>query len=216
MGDTVAGIALPDREAELVEELQAGSEQAFRELLALYEEPIHNFVFRLLDDPSDAPDVTQEVFLKVFRHIGDFRGQSSLKTWIYRIAVNEASNLRRWFSRHRRSELSLNYDERGRYGVADLVCDTQETQFDRLLRRERMRAVEEALSGLKECFRAAVVLRDIEGLSYEEIAEILQVSLGTVKSRILRGREALKNSLQPLVAKPAPHTCALETVEERS
>ncbi len=196
MGDTVAGIAIPDREMELVEELREGSNRAFQALVSRYQEPVYNVVFRLLDDPSEASDVTQEVFLKVFRHIGSFRGQSSLRTWIYRIAVNEASNLRRWFSRHRRRELSLEDAEPGRPGLADLLTDSQETQFDFVLRRERRRQVEAALAEVPENFRAPVVLRDIEGLSYEEIAEALRISLGTVKSRILRGREALKQSLR--------------------
>jgi RNA polymerase sigma-70 factor (ECF subfamily) len=213
LGDTVAGIAFPDRELELIEELQEGSERAFEILITLYQEPIYNFVFRLLEDPADAPDVTQEVFLKVFRNIRKFRGDSSLKTWIYRIAVHEASNLRRWFWRHSREEFSL--DELGARSVRwlDRLADPQQTQYERVLRRERRQAVETALAGVKECFRAAVVLRDIEGLSYEEIAEILQVSLGTVKSRILRGREALKQRLEPLVAASGTRCCVLETVK---
>ena len=214
MGDTVAGIAFPDRELELVEELREGSEGAYDTLISLYQEPIYNFVFRLLENPADAPDVTQEVFIKVFRHIGEFRRDSSLKTWIYRIAVNEASNLRRWFARHRRWEFPLEDGERG--SMADLLADPQEDQFEQVLRRERIEAVEKALSQVKGCFRVAVVLRDIEGLSYEEIADVLQVSLGTVKSRILRGREALKASLQPLVAREAERFCALEAVERRA
>lgn len=213
MGDTVAGIAFPDRELELIEELQEGSERAFEVLITLYQEPIYNFVFRLIDDPADAPDVTQDVFLKVFRNIRQFRGESSLKTWIYRIAVREASNLRRWFGRHSREEFSL--DELGErsFRWLDRLADPQQTQYERVLRRERRQAVETALAGVKECFRAAVVLRDIEGLSYEEIAEILQVSLGTVKSRILRGREALKQRLEPLVAASGARCCVLETVK---
>ncbi len=198
MADIVATLALPDQDAELIEELRAGSDQAFATLISVYQRPIYNFVFRLLEDPADAPDVTQEVFVKVFRKIGDFRGECSLKTWIYRIAVNEASNLRRWFSRHRRHELSLDERETGSPALADALADSQETQYERVLRLERMRAVQKALSQVKESFRVAVVMRDIEGLTYEEIAEVLKVSLGTVKSRILRGREALKQRLLAL------------------
>ena len=213
MADIVAGFALPDEEAELIAELREGSERAFVSLLSLYERPIYNFVFRLLEDPADAPDVTQEVFLKVFRNIGEFRGECSLKTWIYRIAVNEASNLRRWFWRHRCRELSLEDHEEGRPAVADLLADPQETQYEQVLRRERLQAVETALSQVKDTFRIAVVLRDIEGLSYEEIAEILQVSLGTVKSRILRGREALKQRLAVLVGDRSVEALRPATVE---
>jgi RNA polymerase sigma-70 factor (ECF subfamily) len=217
LADIVAGFAVVDQDAGLIEDLRAGSDRAFATLLSLYQRPIYNFVFRLLDDPADAPDVTQEVFLKVFRNIGDFRGDCSLKTWIYRIAVNEASNLRRWFCRHRRNEVSLDDGPQGRIGFAGTLPDRRESQYEHVLRQERMRAVEVALSQIKESFRVPVVLRDIEGLTYEEIAEILQVSLGTVKSRILRGREALKQKLSALSPENAPGRnmvpCALEVVE---
>lgn len=195
MADIVAGFALPDQDAELLAELRAGSEQAFASLLATFERPIYNFLHRLLEDPEDAPDVTQEVFLKVFRNIRNFRGECSLKTWLYRITVNEAFNRRRWFSRHRRRETSLEEREEGSPSVADLLSDPRENQYEQLLRLERKQAVERALAEIQETFRAVVVMRDIEGLSYEDIAEILQTPLGTVKSRILRGREALKQKL---------------------
>lgn len=213
MADIIAGFALPDQDLELIEDLREGSEQAFAALLSAYERPVYNFVYRLLEDPSDAPDVTQEVFLKIFRNIGDFRGECSLKTWIYRIALNEAFNLRRWFSRHRRREVSLDEGAEGRAELAATLADPQETQYEQVLRQERMRAVETALARVKESFRVAVVLRDIEGLSYEEIGEILRVSLGTVKSRILRGREALKQELAALHPSRSVAPCVLETVD---
>ena len=213
MADIVAGFALQDQELGLIEELREGSEGAFDSLMSIYQLPIYNFAYRLLEDPGDAADVTQEVFLKVFRSIGEFRAECSLKTWIYRIAVHEASNLRRWFFRHRRRELSLEENEEGRPAFRDVLADTQESQYEMVLRRERMQAVEKALSQVKESFRVAVVLRDIDGLSYEEIAEITQVSLGTVKSRILRGREALKTRLLALEPTQVAVSCALETVE---
>lgn len=213
MADIVAGFALPEQDWALVEELREGSERAFDYLISTYQRPIYNFVFRLLEDPADAPDVTQEVFLKVFRNIREFRGECSLKTWIYRIAVNEASNLRRWFSRHRRRELSLDDSEDGRTTLAATLADAHETPYEQVLRRERMRALEEALSQVKESFRVAVVLRDIEGLSYEEITQVLQVSIGTVKSRILRGREALRQKLLEAVPERAVGSCALQAVE---
>ncbi|MBI3664761.1 MAG: sigma-70 family RNA polymerase sigma factor [Acidobacteria bacterium] len=213
MADIVAGLVLQDQELELVEELREGREEAFACLMSVYQQPIYNFVYRLLEDSGDAADVTQEVFLKVFRKIGEFRGDCSLKTWIYRIAVHEASNLRRWFFRHRRGEFSLEENHEGRAAFLDVLVDTQENQYEQVLRQERMRAVEKALFQLKESFRVAVVLRDIEGLSYEEIAEITGVSLGTVKSRIMRGREALKTRLLPPEPHPASSSCALEPVE---
>ena len=198
MADIVAGFALPDQDADLITDLREGSEQAFASLLASYERPIYNFVYRLIEDPDDAPDVTQEVFLKVFRNIREFRGECSLKTWLYRITVNEASNRRRWFSRHRRREMSLDDHAEGAPAAAELLADPQENQYEQLLRQERRRALETALAGLQESFRVAVVLRDIEGLGYEEIAEVLRVPVGTVKSRILRGRETLKQRMAAL------------------
>jgi RNA polymerase sigma-70 factor (ECF subfamily) len=135
------------------------------------------------------------VFLKVFRNIGSFRGNSSLKTWIYRIAVNEAYNHRRWFSRHQRQEVSLGQDE-GLPSFADTVADPARTPFDQAADHETRALVEKALEKLNPKFRAAVVLRDIEELSYEEIAAVLEISLGTVKSRIVRGREALRKNLE--------------------
>jgi len=200
LADIVAGFALPDQDQELIAELRAGSEMAFTTLLAAYERPIFNFVYRLLEDPEDAADVTQEVFLKVFRNICEFRGECSLKTWLYRITVHEASNRRRWFFRHRRRETSLDERQEGTPAVADVLADPQEDQFEQVLRMERRKALEHALSQIQTSFRTAVVLRDIEGLSYEEVAEVLQVPVGTVKSRILRGREALKQKLRALVA----------------
>ena len=200
MADIVAGFALPEQDSELIAELRAGSQEAFASLLALYERPIYNFVYRLLEDPADAQDVTQEVFLKVFRSIRTFRSECSLKTWLYRITVNEAANRRRWFSRHRSRETSLEEWQDSALPTADRLADPQEDQFAELLRRERMQAVEQALAQIPHGFRVAVVARDIQGLSYDEIAEILRVPVGTVKSRILRGREALKQTLAAVTA----------------
>ena len=137
----------------------------------------------------------QEVFLKVFRNVGGFRGQSSLKTWVYRIAVNEAHNHRRWFGRHRKQEVCIEPEEESQGALRDSLPDPGRSPFEMALNDERRAAIEEALTEINPAFRAAVVLRDIEDMSYDEIAEIMQVSLGTVKSRILRGREALRNSL---------------------
>ncbi len=190
------GAAFPIREDQaLITALQAGREEAYETLIQRYQQPIYNLVFRLLSDPSEASDVVQEVFLKIFRNIRNFRGGSSLKTWLYRIAVNEAYNHRRWFCRHHRQEVGMSGDEHAR-GYEETLPDTGRTPFDLALDRETRALVENALAGLNPNFRAAVVLRDIEDLSYEEIAVVLEVSLGTVKSRILRGREALRRSLE--------------------
>ena len=186
--------SMTDEDARLLRGLRAGIESAYEELLARYQQPVYNVTYRLLGDESDACDVVQEVFLKVFRSVGAFRERSSLKTWIYRIAVNEAHNHRRWFSRHRKREVSIE-QEPDRQHTYDLTADSGPSPFDYALDRETRLLIEQALTEVSPVFRTAVVLRDLEDLSYEEIAEILQVSLGTVKSRILRGREALRRAL---------------------
>ena len=179
----------------LIESLRAGSERAYEELLARFQQPVYTLSYRLLNNPSEACDVVQEVFLKVFRNIDHFRGQSSLKTWIYRITVNEAHNARRWFFRHRRREVELDNDPREMRDWKETIADGGRSPFDVVLDREQAGIIEAALERINPVFREAVVLRDITDLSYEEIAEVLAVSLGTVKSRILRGREALRYEL---------------------
>lgn len=180
---------------ELVQGLREGSEWAYEQLLSKFQQPVYNLAIRLLSDASDAADVVQEVFLKVFRSIGHFRGQSTLKTWIYRITVNEAHNQRRWFFRHRQKEVGLEDEPQDARSMADILPAGGQSPFEYVFDREKHILIEEALSRINPTFREAVVLRDITGLSYEEIAEVLQVSLGTVKSRILRGREALREDL---------------------
>lgn len=183
-----------EEDSALVGGLKAGEDWAYEALIQRYQQPIYSLVFRLMDDPSEAADVVQEVFLKVFRSIGSFRGQSSLKTWTYRIAVNEAHNHRRWFGRHRRKEVGLAADEDTSY--QDLTVDPGVTPFQAAATAETLNIIAEELGKLNEAFRAVVVLRDIQDLEYEEIAQVLEISLGTVKSRLVRGREALRKRLE--------------------
>lgn len=183
----------PD-EGCLLDGLRSGDEAAYEALLDRFQAPVFHLVRRLIDDPTEAGDVVQDVFLKVFRNVSSFRGQSSLKTWIYRIAVNEAHNRRRWFTRHRRAEVGLEMEGEGR-DYLDQISDSARTPFDLALNEEVKSAIEAALAALNPVFRSAVVLRDLEDMSYEEIADVLNVSLGTVKSRILRGRESLRKAL---------------------
>ena len=174
--------------------------------MSRFQQSVYNLAFRLLSDPSDSADVVQEVFLKVFRNVESFRGQSSLKTWIYRITVNEAHNQRRWFFRHRKREIGLEEEPEDSRSMAEILPDNGRTPFDFVFDREKHQMIEAALARINPAFRETVVLRDISDLSYEEIAEVLQVSLGTVKSRILRGREALRQELEGrLDAQPALH-----------
>lgn len=182
------------QERALVRALRAGEQDAYETLIQYYEQPVFSIVSRVMDHADEAADVTQEVFLKVFRKIDAFRGDSTLKTWIYRIAVNEAHNHRRWFGRHRRQEVALE-PEGGRKGVRDLVADRGPSPYEMARDQETHQLIESALRRISVQYRAALVLREVEGLRYDEIAEILEVSLGTVKSRILRGREALRKVL---------------------
>jgi RNA polymerase sigma-70 factor (ECF subfamily) len=195
-GATLGSSDVPHEDERLIKALRAGKAEAYEQLVETYQQPVYNLVYRLMDDPSETPDVVQEVFLKVFRNIASFRGNSSLKTWIYRISFNEAYNHRRWFSRHKKQEVGLEQEDEESICYRDVLPDPGRSAFDLVCDIEAHTLVEEALTGLNPSFRAAVVLRDIEDLSYEEIAEVLQVSLGTVKSRILRGREALKRALE--------------------
>ena len=202
--DTIAGAAdAPLRhpeEATLVAALQAGSEEAFAQLIAQYSAPLYSLIARSLPNPADAADITQDVFIKVFRSIRNFHGDCSLRTWMYRIALHESSNSKRWWSRHKRQEVTIDGDtgsesEEGWFPLRESLADTRESPFD-LARRAELRAVvEAALREVPESFRNVVILREIEGMAYDEIAAILQINMGTVKSRLLRGRAALRNLL---------------------
>ena len=187
----------------LVSGLQAGDERAYEQLIERFQNPVYNLAYRLLNDQADASDVAQEVFLKVFRNVGNFRGDSSLRTWVYRIAVNESHNRRRWLFRHRRGETGIDETFEDSDGREKPLMDSGETPFDFTVNREALVLLEEALAGINPVFRAALVLREIEDMSYDEIAEILEVSIGTVKSRIVRGREALRRNLATRLD-PAP------------
>src|SRR6266481_4030183 len=198
MSDLAQSLSWGRDEADLVHELQAGSDAAFDYLVTYYHAGVFNLVYGILSDRADAADGTQEVFLKAFRGIRGFRQGSSLKTWLYRIALREALNHRRWFKRHLQRNISIDAEaEDGRSAIE--IEDLGATPFDQLAAHEIQQAVQHALQEIPEVFRGAVILRDLEGLSYEEIAEVLECSVGTVKSRILRGRRALKEILEPLL-----------------
>jgi RNA polymerase sigma-70 factor, ECF subfamily len=182
----------------LASSLRAGEEAAYEVLILRFEQPVFGVVSRLLEDAADAPDVVQDVFLKVFRNIASFRGDSSLKTWIYRIAVNEARNQQRWFGRHRGKEVGFDPAISESLGVGDWMPDPAPGPYEEALDHEVHALVEEGLKRISTTYRTALVLREVEELSYDEIADILEISLGTVKSRILRGREALRKELTAL------------------
>jgi RNA polymerase sigma-70 factor, ECF subfamily len=189
-------------EAALVSELQAGSDAAFDWLVTYYHGSVYNLAYGILSDAADAADVTQDVFLCAFRGIRGFRHGSSLKTWLYRISVRQALNHRRWCWRHQRQQVSIDAGD-GNGSTLELK-DAEATPFEQCATHEMQVTVRRALAAVPTLFRSAVILRDLEGLSYEEIAEVLDVSVGTVKSRILRGRRLLKGILDPLLRAPQP------------
>jgi RNA polymerase sigma-70 factor (ECF subfamily) len=202
-------------EAELVSELQAGSETAFDWLVTHYHAPVYNLILSMLGDTSDAADGSQEVFLKAFRGIRKFRQGSSLKTWLYRIAIREALNHKRWFKRHLQKNVSIDAEpEEGHASIE--IEDLGATPFEQLASREIQIAVQHALQEVPDVFRTAVILRDLEGLSYDEVAEVLECSVGTVKSRILRGRRALREFLEPLLREHEPHSSTQQNAQHRS
>lgn len=201
MGEIASALGSRAEEASLVADLKAGSETAYEWLVARFHQPVYSLVARIVRDPADAADTTQEVFLKIFRGIGSFHGDASLKTWIYRIAIREAANQRRWWFRHKRRETSMegpvqDSGEGNPVPLVDTLADDADSPFESLVHSEARARVEVELRQLPEPYRTAVVLRDIEELSYEEVAEVLGVSLGTVKSRLMRGRDALRKRLQ--------------------
>lgn len=198
MSDWASALSWGRNETELVSELQAGSETAFDWLVNHYHGPVYNLILGMLGDTSDSADAAQEVFLKAFKGIRTFRRGSSLKTWLYRIAIREALNHRRWFKRHVQKNVSIDAESQDGSAPIDIE-DLSATPFDLLAAHEIELAVQGALQQVPEVFRSAVILRDLEGLSYEEVAEVLDCSVGTVKSRILRGRRAMKEILEPLL-----------------
>ncbi len=215
MGNVVGALALRSEEAELIEELQAGSEEAFAWLIARYHQPIYSLLARIVQNQADAADLTQEVFVKVFRGVRGFHGQSSLRTWIYRIALREASNQRRWWMRHKQQEIPMEQEmtedcSASPVRLKDMLADPGDSPYDCALRTENRARVESALKLVPEPFRTALILRDIEGFVYEEVAEMQGVSLGTVKSRLVRGRACLKSLL---TAAPNARSTALTALE---
>lgn len=172
---------------DLVERHRYGDPAAFEEIYGRFNEMVYNLALRLAGDAQDAADLTQEIFLRVYRHLGQFRGGSSLKTWIYRVALN-----------HCRSRLG-----RRRFGflplpprVEESIEDRRRGPEERALAEDAGRRLQAALRRMKPVFREAVVLRDLEDLSYTEIAAVLGVRVGTVRSRIARGREQLRELLE--------------------
>lgn len=178
----------------LVQQCTAGNEDACTRLVTDHQRMVFQLALHLLGDRQEALDLSQEVFLKVFRTLKQFRGQATLRTWIYRIVVNQASNRQRWWRRRHRSQQVRLEDLTAAQGELSEVRVS--SQPDRVLQqRETSDRVWHALDGLPFDQRAVIVLREIDGLSYEEIATSLDVAVGTVKSRLARAREGLRLAL---------------------
>ena len=182
------------REAALIQRCAAGDETAFAEVVAEHQRMVVQLAMNLLGDRDEALDLSQDVFIRVFRTIGQFRGQSALRTWIYRIAVNQARNRHRFWRRRRRSDqvsLDAHVEAHG-----DFQCGA-EVGPDRILAQKELAArLQGALDALPFDQRTAIVLREVDGLSYDEIAFSLGVAVGTVKSRLTRARQSLRGGLR--------------------
>ena len=200
IGNVALATGLISAEAEFIERLKTGDATAFDTLVTRYTGDIYGLLFRITEDAEEAGDLTQETFLSVFKAIKKFRGDADLKTWLFRIAINQSRNRFRWWKRRRR-EKTVSLDA----PIGDSETPFHETMAgnfanpeEKILRREREKFLSKALHDLSENFREAVILCDIEGLSYEEIASVLEINIGTVKSRIARGREELRKKLKDI------------------
>ena len=181
----------------LVERVQKGDKRAFDLLIQKYQHRIISLVTRYVSDSTEAQDVAQEAFIKAYRAIGRFRGDSAFYTWLYRIAINTAKN---WIVARNRRPPSSDIDaaDAEQYGMSGKLKETS-TPENELLREEIERTVYDTIAGLPEDLRTAIMLREMDGMSYEEIAVTMECPIGTVRSRIFRAREAIDEKLNPLI-----------------
>jgi len=185
-------------EGAFVDALRSGDADAFDAMVNRYSADIYSLLVRLTGDSEESADLTQETFLRALRSIADFRGESTLKTWLFRIAINESRNRFRWWKRRRRDKIfSLDAsvgDSETR--IWETLADDAISPEDETLRRERSAALIEGLASVKSMHKEVIVLCDVEGLTYEECAAALGTNVGTVKSRLSRGRDELRRLLK--------------------
>jgi len=189
-----------DREVDqqLVERAQRGDKRAFEMLVMKYQRKLGRLLSRLVRDPAEVEDVTQEAFIKAYRALPGFRGESAFYTWLYRIGINTAKNYLVALGRRAPTTTSFDNEEAEQFEDAEQLRDTA-TPENELLGREIATTVNRAMDALPEDLRTAITLREIEGLSYEEIATVMNCPIGTVRSRIFRAREAIATELRPLL-----------------
>ena len=186
-----------DTDEQLVERVFSGDMRAFEFLVLRYQHRLLGLIGRLVRDPHEAEDIAQETFIKAYKALGNFRGESAFYTWLYRIAINTANNY--LVSRGRRppdTDVDIDDDEQVEAQLAMADHDDPES-FQR--RDELKKAIDQAIADLPEDLRTAFSLREFSGLSYEEITEIMGCPVGTVRSRIFRAREAIDNKIRPLL-----------------
>lgn len=185
-------------EAQFIERLKEGEATAFNTLVAERSGEIYGLLYRLTENAEEARDLTQETFLRAFQSIHQFRGDADLRTWIYRIAINQARNRWRWWRRRRReATVSLDVSEGPlKEPLIARLASQANSPEEETLERERQSMLRSALRSLSQAYRETVILRDIEGFSYDEIASTLDISVGTVKSRLARGRQELRRKLE--------------------
>lgn len=191
---------LPTAESEFIESLRSGDPESFDLLVNRYSADVYAVVYRLTEDPEEAGDLTQETFVSALKAIKSFRGDAELKTWLIRIAINNSRNRFRWWKRRRR-ERTISLDATlgdSQTTVGDIIESAAVSPEETVLRLERERALRQALTEIQDIYREAIVLCDIEGYSYDEIAKMLEINIGTVKSRIARGRDELRKRLKAI------------------
>lgn len=190
--------AFPTAEARFIEKLKAGDAEAFDALVIRFSPDVYALLYRLTENAEEAGDLTQETFMSALTAIKGFRGDAGLRTWLFRIAINHSRNRFRWWKRRRR-DVTVSIDAEignSEQKVHETLADKGRSPEEAAISNEREKALTGALNELPEIFREAIVLCDIEGLSYEEISVSLGVNIGTVKSRIARGREDLRRKLK--------------------
>ena len=195
-----ANSARSTAEIEFLEKLQTGDAAAFDQLVTRYSADVYALLFRLTENAEEAADLTQETFLNALRGIKKFRGEADLKTWLFRIAINESRNRFRWWKR-RNKQNTISIDARvgeSETPLSETFSSASPNPEENALRLERETVLKKALLALPDVFRETIILCDIEGLSYEEIAQTLEINIGTVKSRIARGRDELRRKLKDI------------------